>query len=148
MSRVINTVSPGKQRNRLRRTIAEILRHLMFKRELDGETKDMAAALVFALRDIAQTVEVTTTAWEKRHYFLKADRFRLKWEWTAPTADRLQALIIQGRWERLPQELAILLPHFSDIRVAKMTRSASTWKSSYDLLLSRQNADSETIGAR
>ena len=35
MSRVINTENPGKLRNQYRRTIAEILRHLMFKRALD-----------------------------------------------------------------------------------------------------------------
>jgi signal transduction histidine kinase len=81
MSRVINIASPGSRRNAARRTIAEILRHLMFKRQLDDESRDMVAAVVFALRTIAETVEVTLEAWEKRDYFLKADRFRLEWEW-------------------------------------------------------------------
>ena len=53
MGRIINTASPGSERNRLRRTIAEILRHLMFKRGVDDEVKDMTAALVYALRGIA-----------------------------------------------------------------------------------------------
>ena len=43
MGRIINTASPGSERNRLRRTIAEILRHLMFKRGVDDEVKDMTA---------------------------------------------------------------------------------------------------------
>ncbi|MBC7239066.1 MAG: hypothetical protein H5T71_03080, partial [Chloroflexi bacterium] len=81
MSRVINTASPGKERGQLRRTCAEVLRHLMFKRTLDDETKDMAAVLVYALEGIAETVDVTVEAWEKRDYFIKADRFRLEWEW-------------------------------------------------------------------
>ena len=93
MSRVINPNSPGKRRNQLRRTIAEILRHLMRKRELDEEAKDMAAALVFSLRGIAETIEATTGAWEKRDYFLKADRFRRKWEWVMPAAQRLEGVI-------------------------------------------------------
>lgn len=135
MSRVINTNSPGKRRNQNRRTIAELLRHLMYKRELDEEGKDMAAALVFALREIAGTIEVTTEAWEKRNYFLKADRFRLAWEWTGPTADRLEDLIREERWDRLPLELGRLVPRFADIRVAKMTRKPSVWRSSYRLLL-------------
>ena len=135
MSRVINTDGPGKRRNRLRRTIAELLRHLMYKRELDEEGKDMAAALVFSLREIAGTIEVTTEAWEKRNYFLKADRFRLAWEWTGPTADRLEDLIREERWDRLPLELGRLVPRFTDIRVAKMTRKPSAWRSSYKLLL-------------
>jgi hypothetical protein len=135
MSRVINTASPGSERNRLRRTIAEILRHLMFKRELDDESRDMAAALVYSLRGIAETVEVTLDAWEKRNYFLKADRFRLDWEWVIPASQRLQDIILHDHWERLPIELAALAPRFGDIRITKMTRSESTWKASYQLLL-------------
>ena len=134
MSRVIHLDSPGKRRNQLRRTIAEILRHLSLKRKLDEEVKDMAAALVFSLRDIAQTVEVTTAAWEKRNYFLKADRFRRRWEWVLPAAEGLQSVLLSDGWERLPRQLATLAPHFADIRVAKMTRKPSTWKASYRLL--------------
>ena len=135
MTRIINTQAPGKRRNHLRRTIAEIMRHLVSKHEVDEETKDMAAALVYSLRGIAETIETTTTAWEKRNYFLKADRFRIEWEWVLPAAERLQELVIDDRWEGLPGEIAELATHFADIRVAKMTRSASTWESSYRLLL-------------
>lgn len=138
MSRVINSNSPGKKRNELRRTIAEILRHLMFKRDVDQDTKDMIAALVFSLRGIHETIEETVNAWEKRNYYLKADRFRLEWEWTKPAADRLTDLLLNERWEHLPGELAQLAPHFSDIRIAKMTRQPSTWRSSYLLLLQEQ----------
>jgi len=134
MTRIINTASPGKLRNQFRRTIAEILRHMMFKQEVDQESKDMAATLVFCLRGIAETIETTTTAWEKRNYFLKADRFRFEWEWAMPASERLQDLVVNDHWELLPQELAKLAPYFADIRIAKMTRPASTWKSRYLLL--------------
>jgi hypothetical protein len=135
MARVINTSSPGKIRNRLRRTIAELLRHLMFKRQLDEDTKDMAAAVVFALRGIHETTETTTAAWEKRDYYLKADRFRLDWEWVPVAAERLEAIIRNDRWEQLPEALAALAPHFADVRIIKMTRPPSTWRASYELLL-------------
>jgi hypothetical protein len=137
MSRVINTSDPGKRRSQLRRTIAEVLRHLIFKRELDEEAKDLAAALVLSLRGIAESVEITTAAWEKRDYYLKADRFSLEWEWVTPAAQRLEEIIRHGRWEKLPGELAALAPHFADIRIAKMTRPASAWKASYRLLMQK-----------
>lgn len=141
MSRVINTASPGKRRSQLRRTIAEMLRHLALKQHLDQEARDMAAALVFCLRDIEETIYAATSAWEKRNYFVKADRFRLQWEWVMPAAERLKALIVADQWDRLPQELASLAPHFADIRIAKMTRPASTWKSSYRLLKREAKSD-------
>ena len=140
MARVINTNSPGKQRSTLRRTVAEILRHLMLKREIDTEAKDMVAALVFSLRGIDDSVKTTLDAWEKRNYFLKADRFRIEWEWARPAAEALADLIVNEKWERLPGELAKLAPHFSDIRIAKMTRAPSVWHSSYELLLREDGA--------
>jgi hypothetical protein len=134
MSRIINTSSPGKRRNQLRRTIAEMLRRLMLKRELDPEAKDMAATLVFALRGIAETIDESTVAWEKRNYFLKADRFRRRWEWVTVHAERLHNLVVDDRWDQLPQELATLAAYFSDVRVIKLTRPPSTWQSNYRLL--------------
>lgn len=135
MSRVINTSNPGKLRDQYRRTIAEALRHLMFKRSVDDEVKDMAAAIVLALRGIAETVESTVGAWEKRDYYLKADRFRLEWEWVTPSAFKLYEVIAKARWDELPAELARLAPKFADIRIAKMTRSPDSWKSSYQQLV-------------
>ena len=135
MSPVVNPSEPGTQRAQMRRTIAEILRHLMFKPRLDDETKDMAATLVYCLRAIAKTIEITAAAWEKRDYFLKADRFRLEWEWVEPAAKRLEALVRGARWEALPRELAALAPHFADVRISKMTRSAAIWESAYKRLL-------------
>ena len=134
MSRIIHTYSPGKRRNQLRRTIAEILRHLTLKGQLDEEAKDMAATLVLALREISETVEESTVAWEKRNYFLKADRFRRKFDWIPLHVKRLRQLIVEERWEKLPPELAMLAPYFQDIRVIQLTRPSSTWDGNYQLL--------------
>ena len=97
MPRIINTANPGKLRSQERRTIAEILRHLMNKRALDDEARDMAAAVVFSLRAIEATIGVTTDAWEKRDYFLKADRFRLEWEWVRPASLKATPLVTDSK---------------------------------------------------
>jgi hypothetical protein len=65
--------TPTQQRNAIRRTIAEILRRLMDKRNIDDETKDMLAFIVFGLRSMDQSIDQSATAWEKRDYYLKAD---------------------------------------------------------------------------
>lgn len=135
MSRIVNISTPGKLRNQQRRTIAEALRLLMYKRSIDQEARDMAATIVFSLREIAESIEVTTAAWEDRDYYLKADRFRLEWEWVKPTAARLQEVIIKGHWAELPEVLAQLAPKFADISIAKMTRTPDTWESAYQRLV-------------
>jgi hypothetical protein len=132
MSRIISTEGPGKIRNQHRRTIAEALRRLSLKQQLDDEVKDLAALIVFCLHRIADTVEQTTEAWDKRDYYLKADRFREGWRWVEPLADQLSAVIYEGRWEALPDVLVQLMPHFADVTVKQMTRKPSLWKGAYE----------------
>jgi hypothetical protein len=138
MSRVVNTDGVGTRRQRLRRTIAEALRHLMAKRELDDEARDLAALIVFCLREIDEGIEQTTAAWEKRDYYLKADRFRQEWLWVGPAADELEKLIRQGAWDRLPASLAKLLGHFGDITINRTVRSEKLWQGCYQKLVSGQ----------
>ncbi|MFO7698164.1 MAG: hypothetical protein R6X16_13545 [Anaerolineae bacterium] len=138
MARIINTANPGKLRNQARRTIAEMLRHLMTKGTLDDEARDMVATIVYALREIDATIEVTTEAWEKRDYYLKADKFRLDWEWAAPAADRLEAIVRWNKWDRLPQEIMGLAPRFSDVKIVKFTRAEDAWQGNYRQLLSEE----------
>lgn len=135
MSRVVSVDSVGSQRQRLRRTIAEALRRLMAKRELDEEAQDLAALIVFCLREIDAGVEQTTAAWEKRDYYLKADRFRQEWLWVAPAADELEGILRREAWDQLPPALARLLSHFSDVTVSRMVRSEEVWRGCYRRLL-------------
>jgi hypothetical protein len=132
MSRIISIEGPGKIRNQHRRTIAEALRRLSLKQKLDNEAKDLAALIVFCLHGIADTVEQTTDAWDKRNYYLKADRFREEWRWVEPVTDQLSAVIYDGRWSELADALVLLMPHFADVTIKKMTRKPSLWKGAYE----------------
>ena len=135
MGRLINTDSTGAQRQRWRRTIAEALKRLMAKGSLDAEAKDLAALIVLSLREINEGVEQSATAWDKRHYYIKADRLRHDWEWTQRSADRMIKLIRVDDWLRLPVVLAELAPRFADVSVVKLTRSAEMWNGALERLL-------------
>ncbi len=142
MSRVINTDSPSKQRHRLRRTIAEALRRLMEKPDFDDEAQDLAALIVFSLRELSAGIDRSATAWEKRGYFIKADRFRHEWEWTDKSADELEALIRDADWARVPVVLARLSPEFSDIKVRRFTRSSELWEDCHRRLVEMEPSSS------
>ena len=135
MSRVIAIESVGQERHRLRRTIAEALRHMMRRPTFDEESQDLAALIVFSLHRLEAGVEQTATAWEKRDYYLKADRFRREWEWVEETAYALETALLLGQWDQAPEILATLIPRFSDITVAKYTRSPEVWKGCYQRLV-------------
>lgn len=141
MSRVINIDNPTKIRNQNRRSIAEILRRLSQKPQVDSEAKDMAAMIVYLLREIASGVDQSAKAWEKRDYWMKAERFLREWTWTAEAAANIEDVIRHEAWDLLPGLLADLFPRFADIQLKTMTRSSDLWRSAYDRLLAEPPGD-------
>ena len=135
MGRLVNLDSTSTERQRLRRTVAEALNRLMAKRELDDEARDLAALIVLALRQIGEGVERSASVWDKRHYYIKADRLRADYAWTQRSAERMASLIRVGDWVRLPVVLADLAPRFADVHVAKLTRSPNLWRGAYRKLV-------------
>lgn len=137
MSRVINTQSPTKIRNQLRRSIAEMLRRLSQKPEVDQDAKDMTAMIVFMLKELKSGVEKSVEAWEKRGYWMKAERFLRDWEWTAVAAANIEDVIRNNAWDLLPELLADLFPRFADIQIKSMTRKPSLWRGAYQKLIAQ-----------
>ena len=138
MSRVISTDTPGKVRNQHRRLIAEAMRHLSQKSRLDEEAKDLAAVIVLSLQEIANTIDQTTEAWEKRDYYMKAERFREQWRWVDAMADELGDVVYRGDWSQLPAALARLMPHFSDITIRKLTLKPVVWQGAYEVFMRKE----------
>ncbi|HYN88217.1 MAG TPA: hypothetical protein VER55_06795 [Ardenticatenaceae bacterium] len=143
MSRLVSIHgTPATQRNRLRRTIAEALRLLVTKPTLDDEAKDLAATIVFSLRAIREGVEQTAAAWEKRNYFVKADRFRMEWDWVARVEREMVDAILMGQWHKLLPALGELTGRFHDVTISKVTRSSKLWAGAYERLLDEKTAPS------
>jgi hypothetical protein len=135
MSRVINVNNPTKIRNYARRTIAEILYLLPRKTKFDDEAKDMTATIVYCLREIDSTIETSAAAWEKRDYWMKAERFLRDWGWTKEVAANFEDIIREEAWDLLPELLADLMPHFTDLEIKSFTRKADAWQGAYKRLL-------------
>lgn len=135
MSRLINGPNPGTERNQLRRTVAEALRHLMSKKQIDDESKDMVALIVYSLHGISEGVEQSARAWEKRDYFVKADKFRMDWAWAEKYANKLEVILRGELWAELPLALAELAANFSDITITKFVRSDAMWRGRYRQLM-------------
>lgn len=134
MSRVIHVDNPGKRRNAARRSIAEILRYLSRKSQIDDEAKDMSAALVSLLTEIKATVDESAAAWEKRGYWMKVERFVRDYEWIPEAAANLDDVIRHDAWGLLPELLAGLSPRFDDIHIKTMTRKPTEWRGAYSRL--------------
>lgn len=138
MSRLINGPNPGAERSKMRRTIAESLRLLMTKKKLDDESKDLVALIVYSLRKIAEGIDQSARAWEKRDYFVKADKFRMEWAWAEKYANKLEVIMRGGLWGDLPIALAELAPKFSDITVVKVQITEGVWNGRYKQLMAEK----------
>ncbi len=135
MGRVININNPTKVRNHHRRTIAEILHRLTKKSAMDAESRDMAAFIVYALRDIYDGVEQSAAAWEKRGYWMKAERFLREWRWSIETAADFEDVLRHEAWDLLPELLIGLMPRFADLKVKRLLRQVDHWEGAYARLL-------------
>jgi len=131
VSRVINPNAVGKRRKMLLRALVLALRELMTQTSPDQTTRDLAAFLVLTLREVAATVRETTDAWEKRGYWLKADRFRLEWEWTETLAARLEEALRREDWEAVSQVAAELFVRLSQVDLPKRHRLGRPWEGAW-----------------
>jgi hypothetical protein len=98
MSRVINPDSAGKERTQLTKGIVLAIRELARQNDTGPESRDMAAFIALALAEIAAGIDVSVAAWEKRGYWVKADRFRMEWLWTGQYAEKMKAAVLADDW--------------------------------------------------
>ncbi len=134
MSRVINPNQPGKERNRLKRAVALALREMMKSARPDATTRDMAAFIALALEGIAETVDTTVTAWEKRDYWIKADRFRMEWAWAAHLGKMMRQAVLDEDWGRIAEVAAQIAPAVSDVQIAARHRMGTPWVGAWQKL--------------
>ena len=127
MSRVINPNQAGQERGRLMKAIAVALRELTTHETVDDSTRDLAAFISLALRAIAAGIETSVTAWEKRGYWLKADRFRLDWEWAGRTSTALETALIEDDWGQIAGLCVRIGEKVRGIQVAKHHRLGTPW---------------------
>jgi hypothetical protein len=135
---VINPNPPGKIRNRLKKATALALRELMGEGEPSDKTRDLAAFIVLSLEGIEETVNTTVTAWEKRDYWYKADRFRLEWAWSGNLARKMRPAVLEQDWVQIAQLAAKVGQHLSDVSVSKRHRMGTPWEGAWKELSQRE----------
>ena len=134
MGRVINLETAGKERTTLVRAVALAVRELLQQSEVDECTKDLAAFIVLGLESIEGTVDGSVQAWEKRGYWLKADRFRMEWNWTGVLAGRMRTAVLQEDWSAAAVLAVQIAQKLQDVEVPKRNRIGTPWVGAYEHL--------------
>jgi hypothetical protein len=122
LTRIIKLDGVGKQRKRLTKEVVIAIRELMRQDAVNDETKDLAAFIALNLEAIYQTIDQTVAAWEKRDYWVKADRFRLEWSWSGTLAQEMREAILEEDWQKVALTSAEAAQKLNNVQVAKRHR--------------------------
>ena len=127
MSRIISAESVGLERSQLVRAIIVAVRELSQLTTFGNEARDLAAFVVIALGTISKGVDASAIAWEKRGYWVKADRFRMEWAWAEPLASKLRSAVETDDSASVATLMMKLAEKFKDVRVARNPRVGKPW---------------------
>jgi hypothetical protein len=127
VSRVINTNGTGKERNTFTRGIVAALRELMKQKEPDAHSYDLVAFIGLTLVTIDANVEQSVKAWEKRDYWVKADRFRMEWSWAGQLGKEILSALEAGDWSKIAICAAKTGQKLSAVKVTERSRIGTPW---------------------
>lgn len=139
MGRLINSESAGKDRTRLTKTVVIAIRELLRQKEPGDLSRDLIACVLMSLDEIYETVDASVEAWEKRGYWLKADRFRMEWEWTRIIADRMRPLVLSENYGELIPMMVEILQALESVKVSENHRLGTPWSGAWDKLQQSSN---------
>lgn len=131
---LINPESAGKQRTQLTKAIVVAVRELGRQTEPGPESRDLAAFIAAALQSVADGIDVSVAAWEKRGYWVKADRFRMEWAWTAHYASKLKDALLAEDWGSVAMVSMQTAQKLGKIQVSDNHRLGKPWVGAFGRL--------------
>lgn len=131
VSRVINTNGTGKERNTLTRGIVAALRELMKQKEPDAHSLDLVSFIGLSLMAIDENVEQSVKAWEKRDYWVKADRFRMEWNWAGQVGKDMLSALETNDWPKIAVSAAKIGQKLAAVKVTERSRIGTPWVGSW-----------------
>ena len=134
MGKIYSPDSAGKERTRLSKTILLALRELMKQPEPNDLTRDLGAYVILALEEIAGNIDASVEAWEKRGYWVKADRFRLEWEWAGSSAAKLRSALAGDDWGSVAMAAVTIAQKLGKVTVPVRHRLGTPWVGAYKAL--------------
>ena len=135
MGRLINPESSGKYRKLLQRSVVLALRELTLQEAVSDSTRDLAAYVVLSLQAIANTIDVSVEAWEKRGYWLKADKFRLEWAWAEKYGRAMEQALVRNDWETVAITAAQIAQKLNGVSLPRRHRMGTPWEGAWKKLM-------------
>ena len=134
LSRIINPEGSGKERTRLSKDVVLSIRELMRQAEPNEQSRDLAAFIALALNEIAKTIESSAIAWEKRGYWVKADRFRMEWAWSGQLGKTMEEAVLSDDWPTVAATAIKVAQKLMAIKIPEHHRLGTPWVGAWEAL--------------
>lgn len=132
MSRVIRVETAHRSRQRILQGMAVTLRRAVSGVLDPSEQRDLLAFLDVSLAELRRSVDETAAAWEKRGYWLKADRFRQEWGWTERIGSSLSSALGACDLDRAMTSGTELATHIQHVRLPPALSRSRPWDGAWD----------------
>ena len=134
----INRDTTAKDRNQQIRNILLSIRELNQMNEVNETTKDLIAFIAHNLREIYAGIDSSVQAWEKRGYWVKADKYRMEWMWTEGTANRISKALLSENYVEVISTLPKIFDKFKDTSLPKSAKLPADFSGSFERLKASQ----------
>ena len=114
------------------------VRELAKQQEVTDETRDLAAFISLALKTISEGIDASVVAWEKRDYWIKADKFRMEWMWSGQYADKIKVAVFTDDWSTIAMTMPQIAQRLSKIIVSDNHRLGKPWAGAFKQLTSNR----------
>jgi len=104
----------------------------------DASARDVLAFLALSLGELQASIEETATAWERRSYWVKADRFRAEWSWTADMLRRLESNLCGGDLDEAQACATELAGILAGHRLKARRSTGEPWKGAWNAWLEKR----------
>ncbi len=143
MSPVIRPESAARARGRILGAIAYTLRVGAGDPTANPtERRDMLAFVALALRQLSQSVEDTAGAWERRGYWVKADKFRQEWGWADDVARELRLVLGNGDETGAAMLASSIASHLGRARIPSKLKMTKPWQDAWARLANEEGGKS------
>jgi len=132
LGKMININSTGKERNTLIRGVVAALRELMKQKEPDAHSYDLVCYIGLSLLAVDKNVEQSVVAWEKRDYWVKADKFRMEWAWAKSLGSEILSSLESNNWALIATHAAKIGQRLSGVKVTERSRIGTPWDGAWD----------------
>ena len=106
----------------------------MQRPEPDAYARDLASFVALALIEISESIEASVGAWEKRGYWVKADRFRLEWEWAGAVGANMKMAVLADEWDKVAEYSLKVMSNLKSVQIPEKHRLGKPWLGAWDAL--------------